>query len=113
MGAVIIGRNEAKRLPVCIASIQDKVGMTIYVDSGSTDGSVTLARDMGCTIVELDHADGFTAARARNAGFARLMEAQPTTGLVQFIDGDCELADGWLNVAVAAILTGCGKRLFP
>lgn len=116
MGAVIIGRNEAKRLPVCIASIQDKVDMTIYVDSGSTDGSVTLARDMGCTIVELDHADGFTAARARNAGFARLMEIQPTTQLVQFIDGDCELADGWLNAAVPAISKTpglgavCGRR---
>lgn len=116
LGAVIIGRNEAKSLPVCIASIRAKIDTAIYVDSGSTDESVSLARNMGCIVVELDHNHGFTAARARNAGFARLMEVQPATELVQFIDGDCELADGWLDAAIDNMLHAsglgavCGRR---
>ncbi len=57
----------------------------------------------------------FTAARARNAGFARLMEiAAPD--YVQFIDGDCELATGWLEKAAGWLdqnpefAVACGRR---
>ena len=41
----------------------------------------------------------FTAARARNAGFARLLEAAPELELVQFVDGDCEVDSRWLERA--------------
>jgi GT2 family glycosyltransferase len=99
IGVVVIGRNEGERLERCLASSPQ--GVLVYVDSGSTDGSVALARARGAEVVELDRASPFTAARARNAGFQRLLETQPHFDYVQFLDGDCELAAGWLERAAA------------
>lgn len=116
LGAVVIGRNEALHLPTCIASIAAEVSTTVFVDSGSSDGSADLARKLGCIVVELDQASGFTAARARNAGFAKLMEVQPAVTLVQFVDGDCELAIGWVDAAIGRLRQQpgvgavCGRR---
>jgi GT2 family glycosyltransferase len=71
----------------------------IYVDSGSTDGSLEIARSRDIEIVALDSGVPFTAARARNAGFRRLRELAPQLKYVQFVDGDCELIEGWLDAA--------------
>lgn len=97
IGVVVIGRNEGERLERCLASVPD--GALVYVDSGSIDGSVALARARGAVVVELDPARPFTAARARNEGFRRLLELAPDLACVQFVDGDCELAAGWLEKA--------------
>jgi glycosyltransferase involved in cell wall biosynthesis len=78
-------------------------GPVVYVDSGSTDGSVDLARSFGVEVVELDMRIPFTAARARNAGFQRALELYPVTEYVQFLDGDCRLSQGWLKNAVDAL----------
>ena len=43
-------------------------------------------------------------ARGRNAGFERLLEIDPTIKLVQFIDGDCELVDGYLTAAASKMM---------
>ncbi len=58
----------------------------------------------------------FTAARGRNEGFARLVERAPETRFVQFLDGDTEVVDDWLERAWA-VLAGddgvaavCGRR---
>jgi len=67
----------------------------VYVDSGSTDGSAAVARACGVAVVELEMSVPFTAARARNEGFRRLRELNPDLSYVQFVDGDCELVDGW------------------
>ena len=99
MGVVAIGRNEGERLRACLGSLTGRVGLGVYVDSGSTDGSVALARQLGAEVVALDLARPFTAARARNAGFERLLELKPQLRWVQFVDGDCELAPGWLAEA--------------
>ena len=99
---IVIGRNEGERLERCLRSVgSDRT--TIYVDSGSTDGSVALATRLGVTVVELDPALPFTAARARNAGLARLAEDNIAVDYVQMIDGDCELQPGWIDRAVAAM----------
>jgi hypothetical protein len=50
--------------------------------------------------VELDPAAPFTAGRARNEGFQRLLALHPGVDLVQFVDGDCELVEGWLERGV-------------
>lgn len=116
LGIVVIGRNEGDRLERCLRSIGQDVGPMVYVDSGSSDQSVALARGMGVSVVELDPTLPFTAAMARNAGLEHLIALHPQVGLVQFIDGDCELASNWLdesrhvlndheNVAVV-----CGRR---
>ena len=119
LGAVAIGRNEGERLRRCLGSLVGQIGpagTVVYVDSGSTDGSVEMARGRGVLVVELDRAVPFTAARARNAGFARLSEAAPNLELVQFVDGDCEVVAGWLARAErelgadAQLGVVCGRR---
>lgn len=115
-GVVVIGRNEGERLRRCLESLGADCARVVYVDSGSTDGSVELAQRLGAAVVELDLGRPFTAARARNAGFARLRELAPELVLAQFVDGDCEVVAGWLTQAaqfmtnhpdVAAV---CGRR---
>jgi glycosyltransferase involved in cell wall biosynthesis len=102
-GVVAIGRNEGERLRRCFDSIPSGIGTVVYVDSGSTDGSVELARSRGHSVVALDMSRPFTAARARNAGFERLMEGAGALPYVQFVDGDCAIAQGWLERAVAEL----------
>jgi GT2 family glycosyltransferase len=103
VGVVAIGRNEGERLRACLEAVVRAGAPAAYVDSGSTDGSVALAQRLGVQVVELDMSVPFTAARARNAGFKCLLESHPDLQFVQFIDGDCEMADGWLDVASRAL----------
>jgi GT2 family glycosyltransferase len=116
LGAVAIGRNEGERLRRCLESLRGQCPTLVYVDSGSQDGSAATARALGVEVVELDPAAPFTAARARNEGFRRLREKWPGIELVQFVDGDCELAPGWMVAAREAILARpeiavvCGRR---
>ena len=116
VGLVVIGRNEGDRLKACLHSALGKVARIVYVDSGSTDGSIELARSLGVDVVELDLSTPFTAARARNTGFAHLLCADPQLDFVQFVDGDCEIVEGWIeraekeldaNPKVAVV---CGRR---
>jgi glycosyltransferase involved in cell wall biosynthesis len=93
---VIIGRNEGERLLRCIDSALPQSHAVVYVDSGSSDGSVEKARHLGCKVVELDRSVPFSASRARNAGFAALRELGDFD-CIQFVDGDCEILDGWID----------------
>lgn len=111
----MIGRNEGERLRRCLQSIPPEIPV-VYVDSSSTDQSVQIARRLGAQVVELDMARPFTAARARNEGVQRLGDWLPNVAFVQFIDGDCELEEGWL-IASSVFLTDhpryavvCGRR---
>jgi GT2 family glycosyltransferase len=104
-GVVIIGRNEGERLRRCLKSVLREGRRVVYVDSGSDDGSPAFARGVGAEVVELDMRRPFTAARARNAGLERLLELDPLTDFVQFVDGDCEIIDGWLDVAARRLVT--------
>lgn len=99
LGVVVIGRNEGQRLVRCFDSMS-KSANVVYVDSDSTDGSVQVARSRGIEAVELDLSQPFTAARARNAGFARLLQVTPDRRYVQFTDGDCELSPRWTETAM-------------
>lgn len=116
LGVVVIGRNEGKRLESCLLSVLDTENTVVYVDSGSTDGSIELARSLGAGVVELDLSIPFTAARARNAGLEYLLQKQPNLEYVQFIDGDCQVVHGWLERAVQELETQpkvvvvCGRR---
>ncbi len=113
VAAILIGRNEGNRLIAALAAVPPDVSPVIYVDSGSTDGSVRAAQQAGAQVVELDMSRPFTAARARNAGFAALASDPPD--FVQFIDGDCALADGWVSTATAflaenpSVAVACGR----
>lgn len=102
---MVIGRNEGARLGACLASVVRSTRRVVYVDSGSTDGSVALAQSMGVAALKLDAGTPYTAARARNEGFARIRELVPGLRYVQFVDGDCEMNAAWLESAVAFLET--------
>jgi GT2 family glycosyltransferase len=116
IGFVVIGRNEGERLIASLTSLGALRERAVYVDSGSTDGSVAAARKMDATIVELATDIPFTAARARNAGAAALLKAFPETTLIQFLDGDCSLREHWVEAAADFLATRadvaivCGRR---
>ena len=118
---VAIGRNEGERLVRCLESLAQHSSHIVYVDSGSTDDSVVAARGLGAAVVELDDSRPYTAARGRNAGFDSLQGSSPDVSLVQFIDGDCELAPGWISAAAAylelhpdvAAVAGRRRERFP
>lgn len=105
---VVIGRNEGERLRHCLGSIRAAIRASVgqptrvvYVDSGSSDGSVAMAREAGIEVVMLPEGEGFTAARARNAGLAKIRDG--AVRYVQMIDGDCELEAGWIDLAAATL----------
>ena len=102
IGLVAIGRNEGARLVRCLESVRS-VTKRVYVDSGSSDGSVAFAAAQGVSVVELPTPPNFTAARARNAGLSRLLAEDPSLEFVQMIDGDCEMQPGWLESGLAAL----------
>jgi GT2 family glycosyltransferase len=114
-GAVAIGRNEGERLIRCLTSLSS-VDFLVYVDSGSTDASAERAGKLGAEVVELDMQVPFTAARARNVGFRRLLDFAPDLTYVQFVDGDCEVNGEWLGHAATFLDTHddigavCGRR---
>ena len=116
IGVVVIGRNEGDRLARCLASLKAELNQLVYVDSGSTDDSVSTAQRMGANVVALDMSVFFTAARARNEGFDRMRKLYPQAKYVQFVDGDCEVSSTWLKNAVDFLDTNpdvaavCGRR---
>ena len=120
-GVVVIGRNEGDRLKRCLDSVQGLANRIVYVDSGSTDDSIAIARASAATVVELDLRAAFTAARARNEGFQNLMQMQPALDYVFFVDGDCEVVAGWLEKATqfldqhsnVAVVSGFRRERFP
>jgi glycosyltransferase involved in cell wall biosynthesis len=97
---IVIGRNEGERLKTCLRSLPDGA-RTVYVDSGSSDGSQDFARGRGVEVVDLSLDKPFTAARARNAGLAAL--SSETIEFAQMVDGDCELDPAWVAHGLAAL----------
>lgn len=121
IGIVAIGRNEGERLVRCLRSLQGSGCPVVYVDSGSSDGSVDAARALGASVVALDMARPFTAARARAEGIAALEASHPTIEHVFFVDGDCEVEPGFLGAAREylaahpefAVVAGRRRERFP
>ncbi len=121
IGFVAIGRNEGARLERCLTALKRQSDRVYYVDSGSIDDSLTIAERLGVPVVSLSPDHPFTAARARNAGFAALLEKWPDTQSVLFIDGDCELSTAFPAAALeqleqapdVGIVTGRCRELHP
>lgn len=121
LGVVVIGRNEGDRLARCLDSLASERVPVVYVDSGSTDRSVALAKGRGVEVVELDPGRPFSAARARNEGFATCRAQNPDLRYVMFVDGDCEVVAGWLDRArreldarpELAVVCGRRRELHP
>ncbi len=113
---MVIGRNEGPRLTRCLSSLATLSRRLVYVDSGSSDGSVNAARKLGSSVVALDPDRPFTAARARAEGFEHLQAIASKVAYVMFVDGDCEVEEGWLESAAGFLdehpdfAVVCGRR---
>ncbi len=120
-GFVAIARNEGERLKNCLRSLLAATDRIIYVDSGSTDGSVEFAGSCGIEVLPMDATKKFSMSRARNAGCEALVARWPEVECVHFIDGDCELVPGWVDAATGflaghpEVVVVCGRRVerFP
>lgn len=106
VGVVVIGRNEGERLMICLESLE-RAGAPlthlVYVDSGSSDGSVDRVRARGVDVIAIEKP--FTAAKGRNAGFTHLTTKHQSLLAMQFVDGDCEYFPSWLDVASTLLRT--------
>lgn len=92
MIAVVIGRNEGRGLDGSLGSVQTAGLPVVYVDSGSIDTSLDLARAVGVPTLSLDPVRPFSAGRARNEGLHEALRHWPAAAYVLFLDGDCVLA---------------------
>lgn len=99
IAVVVIGRNEGQRLIDCLASLDARAHRTVYVDSGSSDGSSAASGRSGAHVVDLDMRQPFSAARARNAGLSEVIARWPDTRFIQFVDGDCIVHPHWIDTA--------------
>jgi glycosyltransferase involved in cell wall biosynthesis len=121
LGVVVIGRNEGERLRRCLQSLGGATSFVVYVDSGSADNSKAIASGLGAEVIDLDLRTAFTAARARNAGFERLITRAPDLDYVFFVDGDCEVHADWIPKALGflydhpdfAVVWGRRREKFP
>jgi glycosyltransferase involved in cell wall biosynthesis len=66
--AVLITKNEAKTITKCLDSLHKVVSSIIIIDTGSTDGTETLAQVQGAHVGFLEWEDDF--AKARNAAWS-------------------------------------------
>jgi glycosyltransferase involved in cell wall biosynthesis len=66
LSVTTIVRDEAERLPAMVRSARPVAEEILLVDTGSTDGTPELARQLGCRVVHFGWCDDFAAAR--NAG---------------------------------------------
>ena len=104
LGVVAIGRNEGERLRRCLESLRKQCEIVLYVDSGSQDESVRIAREQGVEVVDLYISIPFMAARALNVGLKRLRELRPGIEFVQFVDSGCGVLPDWITAALRAML---------
>ncbi|UCD05132.1 MAG: glycosyltransferase [candidate division WOR-3 bacterium] len=99
VSVVIIGKDEEKNLANCIRSVRDieypaeRVEI-IYVDNGSHDRSVAIARQQNINTVE-ERGQYPSPGLARNRG---IREAK--YDIIHFIDGDMTMDSGYLGKAV-------------
>lgn len=106
ISVVIRTLNEARHLPALLGAIatQSLGGHTcevVLVDSGSTDGTLDIARSHGCRIVTIRKED-FSFGRSLNVGCA----AAAGEALV-FVSGHCiPVGRDWLARLVAPLGTG-------
>ncbi|MDP3542422.1 MAG: glycosyltransferase family A protein [Elusimicrobiota bacterium] len=105
LDVVIVARNEGKIFEKCCASVEKAVAVlaeragirasVVYVDSYSTDGSVAVASRRGFRIARPPDWY-YNCANGRTAGYLL------TSGeFVMMLDGDMELAKGWLADGLA------------
>jgi glycosyltransferase involved in cell wall biosynthesis len=84
LGLSMIVKNGGKDLRLCLESVRSIVDQIVIADTGSTDETVSIAREFGATVVSHPWQDHY--AEARNAALAPI-----TTDWVLVLDADEEL----------------------
>ncbi|WP_024544598.1 glycosyltransferase [Picosynechococcus sp. NKBG15041c] len=59
----MIVKNEADALGTCLNSVRDLVGEIVILDTGSTDETVAIAKELGATVGHFEWNQDFAAAR--------------------------------------------------
>lgn len=103
LSVVVPTYNEEARVETCLESVfdacraADAVGTfeVILVDSNSTDRTVELATEYPITVLEIPDDDLTTPGAGRYVGGHRA-----EGDAVLFVDGDMEVAEGWLQAAI-------------
>jgi glycosyltransferase involved in cell wall biosynthesis len=95
--AVILTRNEARHIGACIESVRFADSVLVF-DSGSSDGTQSIAREHGAQVLERSFDD---YAGQRNAALAAVGE-----GWVLFVDADERVTPELAAEACAAIAAG-------
>ena len=100
VSVIVIGRNEGERLTACLESVRDSLGPlkheVLYIDSRSTDDSVSRALRCGARVYRLQEKD-------TTAGLGRLVGARLAGGdWLLFLDGDMRLQPGFVQAALSA-----------
>lgn len=113
ISVIVIGKNEETHLAHCFQSVHDSLGMlkheVIYVDSRSTDRSLTIAGKFGARCFLLDETDP-------TPGLGRFVGAKEAQGeYLLFLDGDMALCPGFCEKAMMLMGPGgadavCGQR---
>ena len=70
LGLAMIVKNGAATLGNCIASVSGVTDQIVIADTGSSDGTVQLARELGAEVFDFPWQDDF--AQARNAAVRAL-----------------------------------------
>jgi glycosyltransferase involved in cell wall biosynthesis len=102
LSVVIIGRDEALTLPRALQSIRAVANQIVFVDTGSSDNTRTIAHNYGCEVFDFCWNDNFAAAR--NAGLERA-----TSKWILTLDCDEQLANS--TIAGAQIEQICSSSL--
>ena len=55
LSVIIPCKNEREHLAACIRSVRDFAAEVLVADSGSTDGSLAIARELGCRVIEREY----------------------------------------------------------
>lgn len=63
LSVCLITRNEEVNLPRALASVQSVADEVIVADTGSTDRTIQIAKDLGATVCYFPWCDDFSAAR--------------------------------------------------
>ena len=70
LSACLIVKDEEVMLPACLESLRDVVDEIVVYDTGSSDGTLEIAREAGAKVVEGEWVDSFATARNAALGLA-------------------------------------------
>jgi len=103
IGAVVIARNEAATIGICLAALRRALdsqggGEILLVDSASKDLTAQIAGEAGCRVIEVR-----AASRICPSAMRRIGASKSRSRYLLFLDGDCELEEGFLPEALRAM----------